>query len=51
MFKRLLDYNSPENVWLRKNRKEAIGYGLLINTVVFVAIGVMITNSYKKDVK
>jgi hypothetical protein len=51
MFKDLLDYNGKVNTWGRENRTEAIGYGLVLNAIVFVVIGVIIRKEYKKEMK
>lgn len=48
MLKRLLDYNSAENVWLRTNRTKAIVYGVIINSAVFGVVGKVIHKSWKK---
>ena len=51
LYKDLLDYNGKVNTWGRENQKEAIGYGLLVNAVVFIVIGVIIRKEYKKEIK
>ena len=51
MYKDLLDYNGVFNTWVRENRKEAIGFGVILNTAVFVVIGVIIHKAAKKEQK
>ena len=51
MFKDLLDYNGKVNTWTRANRTKAIGYGLVLDAIVFVVIGVIIRKEYKKETK